>query len=127
MPTKITRYRLSGTTDASGAATVQGTKVVRGRIIAIIGNTEPLADTADITITTTDEAATQTILSLTNVSGDVVVYPRTAVQDNTDTDVTYDGTNEIYEPYVVFSRLKCVVAQGGDSKSFKIDILVEEF
>jgi len=128
MPSKITRYRLSGTTAADGSATIQGDKVVRGKVLAILGDTDGLDNTADITITTTDEPATQTILSLTNVTADITVYPRRAATDNANTDLVYAAGGEIVPvPYVVFSRLKCVVAQGGASKAFFIDVLVEEF
>jgi Tfp pilus assembly protein PilW len=125
MPTKITRYKLSGTTDASGDATVQGTKVVRGKILAILCDLSDCNNTADSTITTTDEATTQTILSLTNVGADTNVYPKVLATDYENGALTVTGN--IYTEYVVFSRLKAVVAQGGNGKNFTFDIVVEEY
>lgn len=126
MTTKITRKTISGTTDASGNSTVYSNNVA-GKLKNIKLDIDGLDNTADITITTDGEAVAQTLYSKSNSATNVVVYPRVAVQDNAGADVTFDGTNEIYDDYVLVGRFKVVVAQGGNTKAFKITFDVEEY
>ena len=122
--TKITKFKIALTTDASGDATGYS-KSVRGRLLRLFVDYNGADATTDLTIT--EEETSTTLYSNTDTNTDFSVYPRTAVQDNAGTDVTYDGTNEIYEPFVVFGRIKAVVAQGGASKSITIYAYIEEF
>jgi len=124
---KISQYTISGTTDASGDATVYTNKPVRGKIIAIACDVDALAATADTTITGSDLTPNQTILTLTNVNTNGVYYPRTPAHDNVGAAVTFDGTNEIYTEFIHFGRIKAVVAQGGATKAFELKIYVEEY
>ncbi len=125
MASKITKYRLSGTTDASGNASVYSSHAVRGKIHTIVCDVGGLDDTADITITTPDEVVEQTILNLTNQADDVVIRPKVLATDNAGAALT--NTANAYTDYCVFSRLKATVAQGGASKDFIIDVYVEEY
>ena len=69
--------------------------------------------TADVTVTERIGATDrQTICVETNSTTDVMRYPRRAVEDNAEATVTYDGTNEIYEKYVVNGQIRVAVAQG---------------
>ena len=125
MATKLTRYRLKGTTDASGDAVVTTNNAVRGKIHSIVADVGGLADTADITITTPDEVVEQTILNLTDQAADVVVRPLVLATDNAGGALT--ATGNTYVQYAVFSRLKATIAQGGNALDFVIDVYVEEY
>ena len=125
MATKLTKYRLKGTTDAAGAAVINTNSVARGKIHSIVAAVGTLANTADITITTPDEVVSQTILNLTNQADNVVVRPKVLATLNTGGALT--ATGNIYTEYSVFSRLKATIAQGGDTLGFVIDVYVEEY
>ena len=69
-------------------------------------------NTADVTITERVGAVDwETLLTETDSATDVTRYPRKAVEDNAETPVTYDGTNELYEPYVISGYVRVAVAQ----------------
>lgn len=125
MATKLTRYRLKGTTDASGDLVVTSGTVARGKIHTIVADVGGLADTADITITTPDDVVVQTILNLTDQADDVVVRPLVLATLSTGGALT--ATANIYKEYAVFSRLTLTVAQGGDTKACVVDVYVEEY
>jgi len=125
MATKLTRYRLKGTTDAAGDLVVNTATVARGKIHSIVCDVGALDNTADITVTTPDELVSQTILNLTNVAADVIVRPKVLATLNTGGALT--ATGNIYEAYAVFSRLRATVAQGGATKACVIDVYVEEY
>lgn len=126
MPGKISVYEVSGTTDGSGDST-DYSRVIRGCVKSVQLDIDALDAGADITITTEDELSAQTIYTKDDSNTNATVYPRVALQDNGGTAVTYDGTNEIYGEYVVMGRLKVVVAQGGNTKAYKIHVVVEEY
>ena len=126
MVSRITRYKLSGTTDGSGDAVVYS-KPVRGAIKSIQVDIDGLTAGADTTITSDGELSAQAILTLTNSITNATYYPKVPVHDVLGAAVTYDGTNEIYGDIVVFGRIKCVVAEGGASKPFEVTVTVEEY
>jgi len=98
--------------DASATGTAYSAFPLSGVVYALYvdwGSTAP-AGTSDITITS-ESAPSITYYSKLNSSTDAWVYPRAAVTDAAGTAVTYDGTNEIYEPFPINDRLKVVVAQ----------------
>ena len=113
----ILSEKIKVTTAGTAGAAVGATNsdaAITGRILAIaIDYHASTPATADVTITerivTTDR---QTIHVETDSTTDVVRYPRRAVEDNAENTVTYDGTNEIYEPYVVNGQIRVAVAQG---------------
>jgi len=125
MATKLTRYRLKGTTAADGSSVVNTNSAVRGKIHSIACDTGGLADTADIVITTPDEVVSQTILNLTDQADDVVVRPLVLATLNTGGALT--ATGNTYKEYAVFSRLRVTIAGGGDAKAYVIDVYVEEY
>jgi hypothetical protein len=106
------------TTGSAGSATgsARTNHAVVGRILALQHNYHASCpNTADVTVTEQDGSTTiQTIHIETNSTADVVRYPRTPVQDAAETDVTYDGSNEIYEPFVTANPIDVAVA-GADA------------
>lgn len=120
----IRKYKISsGTIAADGTASAYSTPI-RGKILAV-GVDYP-AHTCTVDLDSDGEASAQKILDLSAASTDKTYYPRKAVEDNTGTAVTYDGTNEIYEPYVVYGRVKLSVASGTAGESVSVYLVVEE-
>lgn len=103
------------TTGADGSATGAANTdfAIIGRILALQHDFHASCpNTADITVTERKGAADiQTIHVETSSTTDVVRYPRKAVEDSAETAVTYDATNEIYEPFVTSHKIRVAVAQ----------------
>lgn len=98
---------------SAGAATSTGySPPVSGQILAVhVDYQDSPPATTDITLTDEEDPAAESIVSLADQATDIKVYPRRLVETNDGTDITYDGTNEVYEPYVVHGRLKATIAQ----------------
>lgn len=126
MASKYHRYIIpTAVADASGDATQSTTTPVRGRVVAVkVDYSASSAGTTDLTLKDKDG---QTILTLTDTNTDGFHYPRTPVQDNAGANVTYDGTNEIYEPYVVHSTLDLTIAQNTENETVDVVVIVEEY
>ena len=122
--TQIRKYKISsGVIDASGNASAYSI-AIRGQILAI-GVNYP-TNTCTVDVDSNGEAADQKILDLAAANTDRIIYPRTSSQDITGADVTFDGTNEIYEPFVVYGRLKLSIASGTAGESVSINVIVRE-
>lgn len=116
------RHSVTLTTDGSGDATGY-TANVTGRVLSVQYVKTDFADGVDITVTA--EATGQAILALTDQNTAGVFYPRAQVHGPTGTALTYDGTRTVNEPVtVVFDRVKVVVAQGGDTKTGEVVIVI---
>jgi hypothetical protein len=97
----------------AGVATATGySAAIAGEVLAVyvayLGS--PPAGTTDFTLTCEQDPGAESIITLVNAATDVKICPRRVTELNDGTDVTYDGTNEVYEPYVVHGRLKAVIA-----------------
>lgn len=143
MPSKITMHKITCTV-AAGATTASATSgIMRGRILAIktvLNNTTPASssdrdiDLYEMNPFDDDDVsdAVQHILDIGSVGAtpatdNAVYYPRTPSQDYQGTDVTFDGTNEIYEPFVVFGRLYLSVSSAAAGDITTLYVLVEEY
>jgi hypothetical protein len=144
MVSKYTQYEITATV-ATGAtsATAKLGKAIRGKIIAIktvLTNSTPASSSdRDIDLyemnpaaPTTVAKAIQHILDVGSVGAapeddNAVYYPRTPSQDLQGTDVTYDSTNEIYEPFVVFGDLYLSVTNAAAGDITKLYLIVEEY
>jgi hypothetical protein len=130
MAIRTTQIKVTTTgTDAAATGATNSNYAVCGKIKAIrINYSADAPDTTDVVITervgTTDW---QTIHTETNSKTDVMRYPRVAVNDNAESVVTYDGTNEIYEDYVVYGQIRVSVA-GSDAITdcVIVDVIYEE-
>lgn len=121
----IRRYKInSGLIAADGSATAYSTGAIRGRILAVHVNYP--TNTCTVDLDEQDTQSNQKIMDIAAANTDVVVNPRTAVQDITGADVTYDGTRKIYEPFTVFGRVKLTIASGTEGEEVKVDLMVEE-
>lgn len=123
----IEKHSLTLTVNASGAATVYTAAAIVGRVLQIRyvpDATVPLATGTDLTITGEDTGVA--IATLTDIGTSAFTkVPRQATHGVTGTALVYAGTDAVAEPpYVAGERIKCVVAQGGDSKTGVLHILV---
>jgi len=106
--------------DGSAAGNADSPEI-RGEILAVYLDYTDQPATADVTLKMV--SPDQTVLSIGNANTDGWFYPRVAVQDNAGAGVTYDGTNEIYEPHPVHGKLNLAVAQGDDAGTVRAEIL----
>lgn len=120
---------LTGTTDASGDAVVTASVPLYGRLIAVEWVDGDLANNNTGVLTCTSSPSGVAVTLHTQDAGegdnDVWYYPRVAVHDLSAVGVTFDGTNEIYEPPVVAGYLKLTIAAGGDTKTGGAYVYVE--
>ena len=95
------------------------TNEMSGEIMSIFyqEGTASYPATADFTIT--DTRTGQSLWTESNVSGDTVMYPRVALQDNTNSAVTYDGTRPIYDTIPVHGKITIALAQVSVGKTGK--------
>lgn len=109
------RKSVTITTDDQGAGTGY-ISVPHGRVMSIHYVKADYASGVDFTITAV--ATGEGLWTESDVNATKSVYPRVAISDQVGVAVTYDGTNEIYEPILMASdRIKIVVGSGGDTKS----------
>lgn len=125
MPSKIQRIRIkSGAIDGSGDATAYSNSI-SGKILAVHVNYP--TNTCTVDIDSSGELKAQKIIDLAAANTDAVYYPRTPMEDNTGTDVTYDATNEIYTEFVVHGRLLLTIAAGTEDETVQVDIVYEAY
>lgn len=118
----VERHVVTLTTDASGDV-IGYTPVVSGRVLGVRYVKTDFANGADITVTA--EATGEAILALTDQNASGTFYPRQQVHGATGTGLTYDGTRTMNEPVAVANdRIKIVVAQGGDTKTGTVHVVV---
>lgn len=111
------------TTAADGSATAYTTNPVSGRVLGIRYVKTDFADGS--TITTTVEATGEAIWAESNVNASASRYPRVGVCGATGTALTYDNTRTVNEPVAVGgSRIKIVIASGGNTKTGTFYIMV---
>lgn len=115
----------------AGVATANATSsiIIKGRVLSVYLEylDSPPAGTTDVTVATAGVSAlpAATILAITNSATDTVYYPRVAVHDTTGTGVTYDGTNEIYEPQYIHDKVTVTIAQANNGDSVNAYLVIE--
>lgn len=110
---------------ATGNETVISERPLNGHVKAVYIKyaVTPNALT-DVTVQTINEPA-KTLLTVTDNATNGWFYPREVINDPTGADVTYDGTNEVYEPIPVSDHISFTVAQGDADQETTVWILVE--
>ena len=144
MASKITMHKIACTVAVGGTtASATSSHVIRGRVLAIktvYSNTTPASSSdRDVNIFDMnpfdDDDVTDAVQELLNIgtlgaapeADNSVYYPRTPSQDNTGTDVTFDGTNEIYEPFIIFGNVLLDVTAAAAGDITTVYLLVEEY
>ena len=114
------------TTGGTGASTNNNTSshVVVGQIcsIGVTYNGSPPASTDVVIATAGNNGPALTILTLTNANSDGWFHVRHKVDDESGADITYDGSNEVYEKVCVADNIKVTVSQANDDDS--VDVIV---
>lgn len=96
-----------------------------GKLLRIRYVKTDYADGVDFTITGNNTG--ENLWADTDINSSEIVRPRVKIQDGAGADITYDATNEVYEPYhLVDEKIKIVIAQGGDTKSGTFYALIEQ-
>ena len=98
--------------DASATSTGY-THPIFGEVLKVYVNFQdsPPAATCDFTLSDEGDPASEAIVSIVNSATDAAFCPRRVTELNDGTDITYDETSEVYEPYVVAGRLEATIAQ----------------
>ena len=114
------------TSGGSGSSTANNTSshVVVGQIcsIGVTYTGSPPASTDLVIATAGNNGPALTILTLTNANSDGWFHPRHKIDDESAADVTYDGTNEVYDKVCVADNIKVTVSQANDDDS--VDVVV---
>ena len=98
----------------AGVSTATGYSTpVRGEVLAVHVDYQgsPPAGTTDFTLSDEDDPASEAIVSLTDQSTDIKIYPERLVEKNDGTDWLYAAGEEVSRPYVVHGRLEATIAQ----------------
>ena len=122
---RITKYKISATIPAGDTGATAYSIPIRGRILAV-GVDYP-THTCTVDLDTDGEASAQKILDLATATTDATYYPRTPVciYSGGET-VFWEGTNKVYEPFVVYGRIKLTVAGGTAEETVSVYLMVEE-
>jgi len=111
--------RIIATVQTGETGITADSETIHGEILKVA--IDVTGNSMDINLDTLGEAKAQAILDYTG-NTDTTFYPRTPAEDNTGTDVTYDGTNEIYVPFVVFGKLRLTLASAAAAETVTIII-----
>lgn len=114
---RIGFYSTTVTTDASGDGTATFTQTFSGFLRGVrIAFGDTPAGTTDTTLTETT-GLQRTLATFTNTNAESTVHPAAAIE----------GATDAYMPYVIDSSgLLVTVAQGGDTKTVTVTLLIEE-
>jgi hypothetical protein len=118
---KVTASGSAGS--ASGSA---HSPPVHGRVLKVAlayGGSPPA--TTDVTLQDEADPQSENIVNLADANTDLALYPRRSVQDNTNTDLTFDGTHKVCAPYVVHGRLTLAVAGADDGDTITATVWIE--
>ncbi|MDA0780670.1 MAG: hypothetical protein PQ612_06010 [Rickettsiales bacterium] len=110
-------------TNSSGDAVAYTEKPLNGKIINAIYDKTDFADGVDFTITS--ETTGQNIWTESNVNASKTISPKQPVHDTAGVAALYASGGEavLHEIYVVDERIKCVIANGGDTKTGTITFI----
>ena len=112
---KLKEMRLYGTTNGSGALTVNGPRAVFGRLYAVRW-VDTALDSCTGTISTQGHEASATLLTLSAQNTSATFYPRDLVHSATGTALTGTSGGDRCLPLMVgIPRL--VISSGGDTKA----------
>lgn len=104
--------RLDLTTNAGGAATTLDTRIVKGRLYAVLLDAGTFDAGVDLTLTCEMPEYSIPLLTILNFNSDQMQYPRVLETLNTSGAALTTHT----EP-VVAGQIKAIIAQGGNVKS----------
>ena len=115
----ITQHTIVATVPTAGTGVTADSDMITGEILKVAMNVT--GNSMDINLDSLGEQKAQAIIDYTG-NTDSTFYPRTPMEDNTGTDVTYDGTNEIYTPFVVYGKLRLTLASAAAEETVTMTI-----
>jgi len=115
----ITQQTIIATVAAGGTGVTADSDTINGEILKV--SMDVTGDSMDINLDTLGEQEAQAIIDYTG-NTDSTFYPRTPAEDHAGTDVTYDGTNEIYVPFVVYGKLRLTLASAAAAETVTMTI-----
>ena len=115
---RLESMRLIGATSAGGAATIAGEAPVLGLLYAVEWVDGDLVDGVDavLSVTLTESAVNQTLLTLTDANSDAWYYPRALVHDAAGAALTGTAGGDRCLP-VINGVLSLTIASGGATKT----------
>lgn len=108
--------RLIGTTNASGAVTIDGENVVLGVLLAVEWIDGDLTDGVDAVLScqSTISGVAQTILTLTDANNDAWYYPRSVVHSEAGAALTGTSGGD-RTPFILNGKPRLAITSGGDT------------
>jgi hypothetical protein len=83
--------------------------------------------TTDVTVATAGTLMPAlTILTITNAAANAHFPIRHKISDEAGADVTYDGTNEVYDDVVIDDYVKVTIAQADNGDSVDVFLIMED-
>lgn len=126
---KINKYTWSTGAASGGDGSATATAYsphLNGRVLKVyVAYNGDKPATTVFTLSDESDPASEAIARLANNVTNTTLCPRRAIQDNAGNDVTFDGTNEIYVPFVVDGRLEATVAQTNDDDYVEVTVWME--
>lgn len=121
----VRRMKLYGTTDASGDLTVNGSRAILGRLIAVQAVKGTLDNGADLTISTQGADGSKTLLTITNLAAAALYYPRDLVHTEAGAAMTGTAGGDRTMP-LLDGTPRLVIAQGGNAAVGGVVLYFEE-
>lgn len=120
----IRRFIVTATTDADGDAEVYS-PVIRGKLVSIRYVKTDFADGVDFVLT--GETSGQTIWSEEAVNASATRYPRAPTHSTAGVAALYASGGEAVNDMIALAdeRIKIVVADGGDTKTGTLHIVID--
>ena len=119
----IRQIRLVATVATAATGATATSETIHGEILKVA--IDVTGNSMDVNLDSIGEPKAQAILDYTG-NTDTTFYPRTSAEDNAGTDVTYDGTNEIYVPFVVFGKLVLTLASAAAAETVTCTVTYRE-
>jgi hypothetical protein len=111
--------------DGSATANNTSSHVVVGEICSIgvtYGDSPP--GTTDVTVATAgNNGPALTLLTITNANSNGWFHLRHKTDDETGADITYDGSNEVYEKVCIADNIKVTIAQANSPDTAEVVVV----
>ena len=115
----ITQQTITATVATGATGATADTSFIGGEILKVA--MDVTGNSMDINLDTLGEQKAQAIIDYTG-NTDSTFYPRTPMEDSAGTDVTYDGTNEIYTPFVIYGKLRLTLASAAEAETVTMTV-----
>jgi hypothetical protein len=114
--------RLSATTGTTGSASAVSSDVIEGEIQAVYVEVQS-GGTCNCTLAMQSDG--ENILALGTVTSSAWYYPRKAICDSAGSVLTYNGIQQVYEPYIVFDHIVWSITAATTAKTFGAVVFVK--